>query len=94
MIEEYLEEYPVSYLCPRITIKKGRCDGLPCVRGTDVAAKAIAILAEQGLTQDEVFVIYPTLTVEDLIDVHSYYQGPIKMFSHYEKFKLSHPFIN
>jgi uncharacterized protein (DUF433 family) len=94
MIEEYLEEYPVSYLCPRITIKKGRCDGLPCVRGTDVPVKVIAILAEEGLTQDEIFQIYPSLTMEDLIDIYSYYQGLSNMFSYYEKFKLTHPFLN
>ena len=52
MIDYYLEEYPVSYKCPRITIKKDRCDGLPCVRGTEIPAKNIATLAHNGMTQN------------------------------------------
>lgn len=89
MIEQYLEEYPVSYLCPRITIKRDRCDGLPCVRGTDITAKTIAILASEGLTQKEVLNIYPELTVDDLYDAFLYYQGPIRMFSHYEEYIIT-----
>jgi uncharacterized protein (DUF433 family) len=80
MIEEYLEEYPVSYKCPRVTIKKGRCDGLPCVRGTDITTKSIAILAHNGLNQDEVLNMFPQLTIEDLRDVYIYYQGPSFQF--------------
>lgn len=86
MIEEYLDEYPVSYLCPRITIKKGRWDSLPCVRGTEIPAKVIAILSNEGLTEEEIFKMYPELNMDDLSDVFLYYKGPIKMFSHYEDF--------
>lgn len=78
------EEYPVSYLCPRITIKKDRCDGIPCVRGTEITAKSIAMLATSGLTQDEVLNLYPTLILDDLKDVYLYYKGPFKMFLHLE----------
>jgi uncharacterized protein (DUF433 family) len=54
MIEEYLSEYPVSYLCPRVTIQKNRCLGLPCVRGTEITTKSIAILAHNGANQEQV----------------------------------------
>ena len=84
MIDEYLEEYPVSYKCPRITIKKGRCGGLPCVRETEITAKSIAILAHNGVTQQKVIQKYPELTMEDLLDVYIYYQGPAYMFSQLE----------
>lgn len=80
MIEEYLEEYPVSYQCPRVTIKKGRCDNLPCVRGTEISAKTIATLAHNGMSQDDVLKLYPELTLDDLRDVYLYYQGPSFMF--------------
>lgn len=80
MTEEYLEEYPVSYLCPRVTIQKYRCGGLPCVRGTEITAKSIATLAHNGVTQEEVLKKYPELTMEDLRDVYLYYKGPYKMF--------------
>jgi uncharacterized protein (DUF433 family) len=84
VIDEYLEEYPVSYKCPRITIKKGRCGGLPCVRETEITAKSIAILAHNGVTQQKVIQKYPELTMEDLLDVYIYYQGPAYMFSQLE----------
>jgi uncharacterized protein (DUF433 family) len=84
MIENYLEEYPVSYLCPRVTIKKGRCDGLPCVRETEITTKSIAILAHNGTTQEDVLKKYPELTMDDLKDVYLYYQGPYQMFYHLE----------
>jgi len=84
MIEEYLEEYPVSYLCPRITIKKNRCASLPCVRGTEITAKSIATLAHNGVSQEEVLQKYPELTIEDLRDVFLYYQEPYLMFLHLE----------
>lgn len=84
MTEEYLEEYPVSYICPRVTIKKGRCDGLPCVRGTEITAKSIATLAHNGLTQDDVLIKYPELELDDLRDVYLYYQTTFKMFYHLE----------
>jgi len=80
MIDHYLEEYPVSYLCPRVTIKKDRCDGLPCVRGTEIPVKNIATLAHNGMTQNEVLEQYPELTMEDLKDVYLYYQGPFRLF--------------
>lgn len=80
MIDDYLEEYPVSYRCPRVTIKKYRCDGIPCVRGTDIPAKNIATLAHNGMPQDEVLKKYPELTMEDLRDVYLYYQGPFRLF--------------
>lgn len=82
MIEEYLEEYPVSYICPRITIKKYRCDGLPCVRGTDITVKSIAILASEGATQEEVLKKHPNLCMEDLKNVYLFYKGPFNLFSH------------
>lgn len=94
MIEKYLEEYPVSYLCPRITIKRDRCDGLPCVRGTDITAISLAILANDDISPEEIIQIHPTLTMEDLIDVYVYYQGTIRMFSHYEEFILTRTFSN
>lgn len=78
------EEYPVSYLCPRITIQKGRCDGLPCVRGTNITTKSIAILAHNGATQDDVLQKYSQLTMEDLEHVYLYYRGPYSMFAHLE----------
>lgn len=84
MIEEYLEEYPVSYLCPRVTIKKGRCDGFPCVRGTEITVKSIAMMASNGATQDDVLDTYPELTIEDLRDVFLYYQKPYQLFEHLE----------
>ena len=84
MIDTYLEEYPVSYICPRVTIQKHRCDGLPCVRGTDISAKSIAILAHNGATQEDVLDKYPELTLDDLKDVYLYYQGPYQMFHHLE----------
>lgn len=84
MIEEFTEEYPVSYICPRVTIKRGRCDGLPCVRGTEVTAKSIAILAHNGAVQDDVLKKYSELTMDDLKDIYLYYQGPYKMFQHLE----------
>lgn len=84
MIEEYTEEYPVSYKCPRVTIKKGRCDGLPCVRGTEITAKSIAILAHNGMSQEQVLEKHSELTMEDLRDVYIYYQGPAYMFRHLE----------
>jgi len=84
MINEYLEEYPVSYKCPRITIKKDRCEGLPCVRNTEILAKTIATLAHNGMTQDKVLEKYPELTMEDLRDVYLYYQGPFRLFYHLE----------
>lgn len=84
MIDTYLEEYPVSYLCPRVTIQRTRCDGLPCVRGTDITAKSIATLAHNGATQEDVLDKYPELTLDDLKDVYLYYQGPYEMFYHLE----------
>lgn len=84
MIEEYIEEYPVSYKCPRITIQKNRCDGLPCVRETEITAKSIAILAHNGMSQEEVLENYPELTMKDLRDVYVYYQGPAYLFRHLE----------
>lgn len=84
MIEEFSQEYPVSYICPRVTIKKGRCDGLPCVRGTEITTKSIAILAHNGATQEEVLDQHPELEMDDLKDVYVYYQGPYKMFTHLE----------
>jgi uncharacterized protein (DUF433 family) len=84
MIEEYTEEYPVSYLCPRITIKKYRNQGLPCIRGTEIPAKTIAILAHNGLSQKDVLEKYPELTMEDLKDVYVYYTGPFIMFKNLE----------
>lgn len=84
MINEYIEEYPVSYQCPRITIQKGRCDGLPCIRGTEITAKSIAKLAHSGMNQDKVLELYPELEMEDLRDVYFYYHGPFRMFSHLE----------
>jgi uncharacterized protein (DUF433 family) len=84
VIDEYREEYPVSYRCPRITIKKGRCDGLPCVRKTEITAKSIAILAHNGATQQQVIQKYPELTMEDLLDVYIYYQGPASLFRNLE----------
>jgi uncharacterized protein (DUF433 family) len=81
---EYTEEYPVSYHCPRVTIKKDRCGGLPCVRGTEIPAKHIAILAHNGVTQDEVLTKYQELSIDDLRDVYIYYQGPWRLFSHLE----------
>lgn len=84
MIDYYLEEYPVSYKCPRVTIKKDRCDGLPCVRGTDIPTKNIATLAHNGMTQDQVLEKYPELTMEDLKDVYLYYKGPFRLFYHLE----------
>jgi uncharacterized protein (DUF433 family) len=80
MIEEYLSEYPVSYLCPRVTIQKNRCLGLPCVRGTEITTKSIAILAHNGANQEQVLEKYPELTMEDLRDVYIYYSGPASMF--------------
>lgn len=85
MIEEYLEEYPVSYKCPRITIKKERCDGRPCIRGTEITARSIAALANVGITQQEIIKEFPQLTMEDLYDVYLYYHGPWTMFMHLEK---------
>lgn len=84
MIEEYTKEYPVSYECSRITIKRDRCDGLPCVRGTEITAKSIATLAHNGMSQEEVLEKYPELTMEDLRDVYIYYQGPSYLFRQLE----------
>lgn len=84
MIEEYLEEYPVSYKCPRVTIQKNRCASLPCVRGTEITTKSIATMAHNGMTQDQVLEKYPELTMEDLKDVYTYYQGTHLMFLNHE----------
>jgi uncharacterized protein (DUF433 family) len=80
MIEEYLDEYPVSYKCPRITIKKGRCEGKPCIRGTEITVKSISSLANVGINQNEILEGFPQLTMEDLYDVYVYYHGPWIMF--------------
>lgn len=85
MIEEYLEEYPVSYQCPRITIKKGRRNGRPCIKGTEITARSIAALANAGITQQEILAEFLDLTIEDLYDVYLYYHGPWTMFMHLEK---------
>jgi uncharacterized protein (DUF433 family) len=85
MIEEYLEEYPVSYECPRVTVQKGRCDGRPCIRGTEITTRAIASLANAGITQQEILKSFPQLTMEDLLDVYIYYHGPWVLFKHLEK---------
>lgn len=79
-----IEEYPVSYICPRITIQKNRCNGLPCIRGTEITTKSIAKLAHNGMNQEEVLELYPELEEEDLRDVYIYYQGPFRMFCHLE----------
>lgn len=84
MIEEYFEEYPVSYLCPRVTIKKGRCDGRPCVRGTEITVESIAMMAADGATQQDVLKTYSQLTLEDLKDVYLYYLKPYQMFENLE----------
>ena len=89
MIAEYLEEYPVSYQCPRITIKKGKCDGRPCIRGTEITARSIAALANAGISQQEILEQFPQLTMEDLYDVYLYYHGPWAMFTHLEKDLIS-----
>jgi uncharacterized protein (DUF433 family) len=85
MIDEYLEEYPVSYKCPRITIQKGRSDGRPCIRGTEITTRTIASLANAGITQQEILESFPQLTMEDLLDVYIYYHGPWTMFRDLEK---------
>lgn len=81
---EFTEEYPVSYLCPRITIQRDRRDGKPCIRGTEITAKEIANLANFGLSQLDVLKKYPNLTMEDLTDVYIYYHGPHLMFQNLE----------
>lgn len=81
---EFTKEYPVSYLCPRITIQKNRCGGKPCIRGTEVLVKTIANLANSGLSQKDVLKKYPNLTMEDLSDVYIYYHGPHLMFQNLE----------
>lgn len=81
---EFLEEYPVSYLCPRVTIKRDRCGGKPCIRGTEITVKKIANLANSGVSQQEVIKKYPELTMEDLRDVYIYYHGPHLMFQNLE----------
>lgn len=85
MTEDYLEEYSVSYECPRITIKKDRCEGRPCIRGTKIPARVIASLANAGITQQEILKSHPELTMEDLLDVYIYYHGPWLGFKHLEK---------
>ena len=42
------------------------------------------ILAHNGVTQEQVIQKYPELTMEDLLDVYIYYQGPASLFRNLE----------
>ena len=70
---EYTEAMP-TVVHPHITSDPNICGGSPCIEGTRITVRTIAIYAlHYGQTPEELLTHYPHLSLASIYDALSYY---------------------